>query len=213
TKLVAAIGADVPARRRVVPGGGYDARRETDVATEIVLVGDVTQIAEDLGLRGVSFGPLPLGLELGIEAVRVVDALDVAASTRVADPVPRAAHVAGALDHGRREPEAAQPVEHVEPGEAATHHDDVEVHIAGPARPDVPCGHPPPLSHGMSPEVDGGCLSRRVWSKYALRWSATGRAGYTPRPCRSSSESSRAPPSARDRRTGRSRNASVAPSR
>src|SRR5262245_23214950 len=35
----------------------------------------------------------------------------------------------------------------------------------------------------------------------ALRWSAAHRPGYTPPPCRSSSESSRAPPSARGRGT------------
>ena len=104
-----------------------------------MLVGDVTEVAEDLGLRRVALRPLPLGLELGIEAVRVVDALDVAARTRVAVPVPGAADVVGALDHLRREPEASQAVEHVQPGEPGTHHDDVDVRCRVPGR----CGFDP----------------------------------------------------------------------
>src|SRR4029077_11883 len=143
-------------RGRVVPRGRFDPCRETDVAAEVVLVGDVAQIAEDLGLRRVSFRPLPLGLELRIEAVRVVDALDVAPGARVAVPVPRAAHVVAALDDGGCEPETPQPVEHVEASEPGTHHDDVGLPVAALALPNVPCGHRTPFSHEMSPEVDGG---------------------------------------------------------
>src|SRR5262249_37399531 len=128
--------------RSVVPRGGFDAGRETDVAPEVVLVGDVAQIAENLGLRRVPLRPLPLGLELGIEAVRVVDALDVATGARIAVPVPGAADVVAALDHRGSEPEAAQPVEHVEPCEAGAYHHDVEVPIAEAVRPNLPCGHP-----------------------------------------------------------------------
>jgi hypothetical protein len=102
--VVAAVGAHVPARRALVPALGDDAGGEADVATEVVLVGDVAEIAENLGLRRVALGPLPLGVQLGVEAERVVDALDVAACSGITVPVPGAADVVGALD-----PLAAKP--------------------------------------------------------------------------------------------------------
>ena len=74
-------------------------------------------VAQDLGLRRVALGPVPLLLEVGVERVRVVDALDVAAGARVAVPVPRAADTVGGLVDDGREPEPAQLVQHVQPGE------------------------------------------------------------------------------------------------
>src|SRR5262249_8177994 len=117
TDRVAAVGAHVPVRGLVVPRCGDDARREADVATQLVLVGDVIQVAEYLGLRRVALRPPPRALELGIEAVGVVDALDVTARARVAVPVPGAADAVGALEHDRRETELPQAVEQVQPGE------------------------------------------------------------------------------------------------
>jgi len=98
----------------------------------------MAEVAQDLGLGGVALGPLPLGLELGVEAVGVVDALDVAASARVAVPVPGAADVVGALDPDRGEAEPAETVEQVEPGEAGTHHHDVDVRIPDTSHVHVP---------------------------------------------------------------------------
>ncbi len=144
--LVAGIRAHAPERRGVVPSGGRDPRGEPNVAAEIVLVGDVAEVAEDLGLRRVSLRPLPLALQLRVEAVGVVDALDVAAGARVAVPVPGAADVVGALDHRRREPEAAQAVEQIQAGEACTHHDDVDVRDARRAH-----GGFVPIRHCSSP--------------------------------------------------------------
>ena len=99
------------------------------------------QVAQDLRLRGVALRPLPLALQVGVEAVGVVDALDVAARTWIAVPVPRAAHAVGALQHDGGEPEAAQAMQHVEPREPGAHHDDVELVIAQAIRPTVPSCH------------------------------------------------------------------------
>ena len=45
-----------------------DTRREADVLAQVVLVGDVLQVAQDLRLRGVLLRPRPLRLQLGVEA-------------------------------------------------------------------------------------------------------------------------------------------------
>src|SRR4029450_83564 len=119
-ELVAFVGADAPTPRVGVPRRRFDACREVDVPAEVVLVGDVTQVTENLWLRRVSLRPPPLLFEVGIEAVGVVDALDVAAGAWVAVPVPRATDVVTALEYGRREAEGAEPVEHVEGGEGPT---------------------------------------------------------------------------------------------
>ena len=69
-----------------------------DVAPQVEAVGDVLDVAQDLGLGRVALGPLPLLLELLGELVRVLHALDVAARARVAVPVPGAADVAARLE-------------------------------------------------------------------------------------------------------------------
>ena len=83
------------------------------------------QVPEDLGLRRVALAPGPLLLELLGERVRVGHALDVAAGTGVAVPVPGAADVRGGLDAESGHAELAQPVEHVEAGRACPDDDRV----------------------------------------------------------------------------------------
>jgi hypothetical protein len=73
-----------------------------------VLVGDVSQVAEDFRLRGIALRPLPLGLELGIEAIGVVQTFDVAAGAGVAVPVPGAADTVTGFDDLGGEPGATE---------------------------------------------------------------------------------------------------------
>ena len=91
-------------------------------------------VPQDLGLRGVPLGPLPLLLEVGIEPVRVLHALDVAARARVPVPVPRAADVGAGLEHPRPHPEPARPVQHVHPGEPGPHDHHVDIDGPNPKR-------------------------------------------------------------------------------
>src|SRR5262249_29980324 len=70
--LVAVVCANAPERCRVVPCSRFNACREPDVATQIILVGDVAEIAKNLRLRGISLGPLPFRLEFAVEAVGIV---------------------------------------------------------------------------------------------------------------------------------------------
>ena len=136
--LAAVVGANGPPRRRP----RRTSRRCTRVSNwmsraQVEPVGDVVRVLEDLGLRRVALGPLPLLLELVGELVRVLHALDVAARARIAVPVPGAAHAAARLEHARREPEPAQPVQHVHAGEARADDHDVVLraiaHLLPPA--------------------------------------------------------------------------------
>ena len=95
-----------------------DARAEPDVAAQVEAVGDVLEVAQDLGLGGVALRPRPLLLELVRPRVGVGHALDVAARAGVAVPEPRPADAGRLIEHEHREPELAQPVQQVEPGDA-----------------------------------------------------------------------------------------------
>ena len=122
--------AIVHCRVGLVERRGRHAGRELDVAAQVEAVGDVVDVAQDLGLRGVALGPLPLLLQLVGERVGVVHALDVAARARIAVPVPGAADAVARLEDARRQPEPAQAVEHVEPGEPRADDDRVDVRHA-----------------------------------------------------------------------------------
>src|SRR5450631_1567221 len=101
------------------------------------------EIAQNFRLRRVALRPLPLGLELRIETIGVVDALDVAARAGITVPVPGAADIIGTLEQLCRQAETAQTMQQVQPGKAGAHDDGVEL-------PVVPGCHPthfsPPAS-------------------------------------------------------------------
>ncbi len=99
---------------------------QLDVTAQIETFGHVVDVVEDLGLGGVAFRPLPLAGKLVGELVGVLHALDVAARARVPVPEPGSADVAAGLEDSGFQTEAAQSVEHVQPGEARPDHDGVE---------------------------------------------------------------------------------------
>src|SRR5262249_25166189 len=72
---------------------------------------------------------LPLLFEFGIEAVGVVDTLDIATRARIAVPIPGSTDVAGALEHLRGEPEAPQAMHQIQTCEACADHNDVHLRI------------------------------------------------------------------------------------
>src|SRR5262249_2976194 len=114
------------------PAGGFvvvmraqDPGAERDVAGELEPVRHMIEVAQDLRLRRVLLGPLPVLLELGGERVGVRQTLHVAAGAGVAVPEPGAADAVGCLDDARAQAELAQPVELVQPGEAGSDDDGV----------------------------------------------------------------------------------------
>src|SRR5207245_10893025 len=167
---------------------------------EIEAVGDVVQVPQDLRLRGVPFGPLPLLLELPRELVRVLHALDVTARARVAVPEPRAPEAAARLEDSRRESKAAHAVKHADAGEAGADDHRVEVgaqlgvrllhmHIGTayhePARPEKgrPANHRAPATHpcccACTPEADP-----RIEPSSRHRSATSGESAERPRGCR-----------------------------
>jgi hypothetical protein len=127
--------ASVRTRQRAAASSNvapWDPRAEAQVASEVEAVGDAPGVGEELGLRGVALAPTPLLLEIGVERERVLQALDVATRARVAVPVPGAAHVGGTVEHDRRAPEPAEPVEHVQAAEPGAHDD--RIHLVRHAR-------------------------------------------------------------------------------
>ncbi len=53
----------------------------------------MVRVGEDLGLARIAFSPLPILLEFFIEAVAVLEALNVASGTRIPVPIPSTPHV------------------------------------------------------------------------------------------------------------------------
>ena len=77
---------------RLVPGERRYLGLELDVPAEVEAVGNPVEVALELGLGGHELGPLPLLLEVVVEGVGVLDALDVDPGPGVPVPVPGAAH-------------------------------------------------------------------------------------------------------------------------
>src|SRR5438477_11971012 len=72
----------------------FDPGVELDVAPEVEAVSHMIDVAQDLRLRAIALGPMPFLLQLVREGIRVFHAFDVAATPRVAVPVPGAANPA-----------------------------------------------------------------------------------------------------------------------
>ncbi len=125
--LVAAVGAHAVCGRVVVPMRMRDPGAELDVATKVVLVGDVVQVPQYLGLGGVLLRPLPVARPVRVEAEHVVDAGDVDACAGVAVPVPGAAHVVTLLENAHRMAREPETVRGVQTREAGA--DDHNIHI------------------------------------------------------------------------------------
>ena len=117
---VTVLGRDRPPARSVVPRRAGHPGLEADVAAQVVAIGDVLQVTQDLALGRVALAPLPLLLELGVEAVAVVETLDVAACPRVPVPVPRAADVVGRLEGDCVDAELSAAVDQVQAGHAGS---------------------------------------------------------------------------------------------
>ena len=71
-------GAYRPSTRTILERGFGHPGVELDDGPQLESVRHIFEIAKDLGLPGVAFGPLPFLLELFGELVRVLHALDIA---------------------------------------------------------------------------------------------------------------------------------------
>ena len=105
---------------------GEHSGTETDVSPKIEPIRDMVRITQDLRLRGIAFGPVPLLFQRAVELIGVLHALDVASRTGIAVPVPGAADPVRLLVDSGGETQSAQPVQHVEPCEAGPDDNHVE---------------------------------------------------------------------------------------
>src|SRR6266478_7362370 len=92
----------------------FDPSVELDVAPEVEAVSHMVDVTQDLRLRAVALGPVPFLLQLVREGIRVFHACDVAATPRVAVPVPGAANPATGLEAAHFEAEFTQAIDRVE---------------------------------------------------------------------------------------------------
>ena len=95
THLVAAVGADDPAARILVPLEPGHLGRQTGVLVQVEVLGDATAMIEDLRGVGVLLGGHVAGL---FEQRQVDERGGVALGARISVPVPGAAEVAALLD-------------------------------------------------------------------------------------------------------------------
>jgi hypothetical protein len=71
----------------------------------------VIQVAQDLGLRCITLGPLPVLLQVRRELIGVLEALHIAASTWISVPVPRTTDTLSGLEYANGETEVSYAVE------------------------------------------------------------------------------------------------------
>ena len=127
---LAPVGDDVPAMAILVPDRLFHPRAEADVAAQIKAFGDMPGVAQDFRLGRIFLAPFPFLLEIGIEAERIVDALDIAARTRIAVPVPGATDIVTRLESAGGKPHLPKLVQQIETGKARPDHDHIQLRLA-----------------------------------------------------------------------------------
>src|ERR1700737_4619734 len=104
----------------------FDPGVELDVAPEVEAISHVVDVTQDLRLRAVALGPVPFLLQLVRKRIRVLHAFDVAATPRVAVPVPGAANAATGLEATHFEAELAQAIDRVETADSGADDDRIK---------------------------------------------------------------------------------------
>ena len=102
-----------------------DAGIELNIRTQVEPVSDMIGVSQNLGLRRVAFAPVPFLLQFIGKRIGILHAFDIAARPGIAVPVPGAPDIATLLINPDRQPDPAQPVQHVHSGKACADHDDI----------------------------------------------------------------------------------------
>src|SRR5438477_456206 len=104
----------------------FDPGVELDVAPEVEAVSHMVDVTQDLGLRAVALGPMPFLLQFVREGIRVLHAFDVAATPRVAVPVPGAANPATGLEATHFEAEFTEAIDRIETADSGADDDRIK---------------------------------------------------------------------------------------
>src|ERR1700732_3470060 len=99
---------------------------ELYVPPEVEAVSHMVDVTQDLRLRPVALGPLPFLLQLVREGIRVLHAFDVAATPRVAVPVPGATNAATGVEATHFEAEFTQAIDRVETADSGADDDRIK---------------------------------------------------------------------------------------
>ena len=123
---LAAVARRSPTRADLVERGADEARVEQDALAKPEAIGHVVRVPQQLWLRGVALAPVPLLLELLVEAVRVLEALNVDARVGIAVVVPSAAYAVRRLDDESLQAGPPGPVRHMEAAKARPHDQEID---------------------------------------------------------------------------------------
>ena len=126
---MAGVGFHGPDMIALIEFGLDHPRLELDVALEVETVRDVIGVAKDLRLAGVALAPLPVLLQVVGETVGILHALDIAARTGVAVPIPGAADAGARLEDRAAKAGSPQAMKHVKAGETGAHHNRVVTRV------------------------------------------------------------------------------------
>src|SRR5262249_36789242 len=125
---LALVGAHGPAIGLFIEHGLDNPLAELDVGLEVEALGAMLEIAQDLVLLRIAFGPLPLWREVRVEGGAIDVTMGVATRTGIAVPVPGPADAMARLDRLDLQAEAvAQRLDHVHAGEAGADHHGIEL--------------------------------------------------------------------------------------
>src|SRR3981081_1604912 len=120
------IGLHRPGARLTIKGRLLDPSVKLDVAPEVKAVGHMVDVTQDFRLRAVALGPLPFLLQLVGKGIRILHAFDVAATPRIAVPVPSTANIGAGLEGAHSEAEFTQSINCVETADASANHNRIE---------------------------------------------------------------------------------------
>ena len=116
---------DLPGILGFVVGCAGDPAIELDVPPQVEPVGDEFEVAERFRLRGEMLPPIPFLQNLRREGIAIGVTLRIEPRSRIAIPVPGAAHAATGLEDPDRYAELSEAIELVHAGHAGTDDDDV----------------------------------------------------------------------------------------
>src|SRR5713226_3202605 len=94
---------------------------------QVKLVGHEIDVSQNFWLGRIELRPFPLALDLVGKRKGILHAFDIAAGSRIAIPVPRAADRTGRLQHANRISVAAQSMKRIQTGKARANDDDVQM--------------------------------------------------------------------------------------
>src|SRR5947208_868612 len=102
-----------------VEGRFLHPRVELDVAPKVEAIRHVVDVTQDLRLRAVALRPMPFLLQLVGKGIRILHAFDIAATPRIAVPVPGTANIGAGLEGAYSEAEFAQSINRVETADSS----------------------------------------------------------------------------------------------